>query len=114
MWPQLTANPSSQYIFPVLEGVSIFCLAHQDSLVFTNLFGGASGNEGTGLCNVPGLVQFLKTDSEISVHLVRLELHRSVWITFMATARHLNKRIHWLYRMYWAFHGYLLYQYVQV
>jgi hypothetical protein len=34
----------------VLEGVSIFCLAHQDSLVFTNLFGGASGNEGLGLC----------------------------------------------------------------
>jgi hypothetical protein len=32
----------------VLEGVSIFCLAHQDSLVFTNLFGGASGNEGLG------------------------------------------------------------------
>jgi hypothetical protein len=38
-----------QYIFTVLEGVSIFCLAHQDSLVFTNLFGGASGNEGLGL-----------------------------------------------------------------
>ena len=37
-----------EYIFPVLEGVSIFCLAHQDSLVFTNLFGGASGNEGVG------------------------------------------------------------------
>ncbi|RFU31628.1 hypothetical protein B7463_g4723, partial [Scytalidium lignicola] len=37
-----------EYIFTVLEGVSIFCLAHQDSLVFTNLFGGASGNEGVG------------------------------------------------------------------
>jgi hypothetical protein len=37
-----------EYIFPVLEGVSIFCLAHQDSLVFTNLFGGASGDEGLG------------------------------------------------------------------
>ncbi|TAQ84499.1 hypothetical protein B7494_g7178 [Chlorociboria aeruginascens] len=41
-----------EYIFPVLEGVSIFCLAHQDSLVFTNLFGGASGNEGIGLLSV--------------------------------------------------------------
>jgi len=39
-----------EYVFTVLEGVSIFCLAHQDSLVFTNLFGGASGNEGMGLC----------------------------------------------------------------
>lgn len=32
----------------MLEGVSIFCLANQQSLVFTNLFGGASGNEGLG------------------------------------------------------------------
>lgn len=39
-----------EYIFTVLEGVSIFCLAHQNSLVFTNLFGGASGNEGLGFC----------------------------------------------------------------
>ncbi|KAF2722237.1 OPT-domain-containing protein [Polychaeton citri CBS 116435] len=37
-----------EYVFPLLEGVSIFCLARQDNLVFTNLFGGASGNEGLG------------------------------------------------------------------
>lgn len=37
-----------EYIFTVLTGVSIFCLADQHSLVFTNLFGGASGNEGLG------------------------------------------------------------------
>ncbi|OBT85061.1 hypothetical protein VE02_07154 [Pseudogymnoascus sp. 03VT05] len=37
-----------EYVFPVLTGVSIFCLARQDNLVFTNLFGGASGNEGLG------------------------------------------------------------------
>lgn len=37
-----------EYIFTVLEGVSIFCLANQHSLVFTNLFGGASGDEGLG------------------------------------------------------------------
>ncbi|KAJ9474234.1 putative Oligopeptide transporter 1 (putative) [Pseudozyma hubeiensis] len=41
-----------EYIFPVLEGVSIFCLAKQDSSVFTNLFGGASGNEGLGFLSV--------------------------------------------------------------
>ena len=35
-----------EYVFTVLAGVSIFCLAKQDSLVFTNLFGGAQGNEG--------------------------------------------------------------------
>ncbi|KAJ5081067.1 OPT superfamily oligopeptide transporter [Penicillium angulare] len=41
-----------EWIFPVLEGVSIFCLANQSSLVFTNLFGGASGNEGLGFLSV--------------------------------------------------------------
>jgi hypothetical protein len=34
---------------PLLTGVSIFCLANQNSAVFTNIFGGASGNEGLGL-----------------------------------------------------------------
>ena len=38
-----------QYVMPVLTGVSFFCLANRDSLVFTNIFGGASGNEGLGL-----------------------------------------------------------------
>lgn len=41
-----------EYLFPVLEGVSIFCLANQKSLVFTNLFGGASGNEGLGFLSL--------------------------------------------------------------
>jgi len=37
-----------EYIFPLLQGVSIFCLAKRNSLVFTNLFGGSQGNEGLG------------------------------------------------------------------
>jgi hypothetical protein len=41
-----------EYLFPVLEGVSIFCLADQHNLVFTNLFGGASGNEGLGFLSL--------------------------------------------------------------
>lgn len=41
-----------EYMFPLLAGVSVFCLAHQDSLVFTNLFGGSSGNEGLGLFSI--------------------------------------------------------------
>ncbi|KAI5271550.1 OPT superfamily oligopeptide transporter [Aureobasidium subglaciale] len=41
-----------EYLFPVLEGVSIFCLANQKNLVFTNLFGGASGNEGLGFLSL--------------------------------------------------------------
>ena len=41
-----------EYIFTVLTGFSIFCLARQDSLVFTNLFGGSDGNEGLGFLSV--------------------------------------------------------------
>ncbi|KAJ5891674.1 uncharacterized protein N7473_007902 [Penicillium subrubescens] len=37
---------------PTLSAVSIFCLANQNSLVFTNLFGGSQGNEGMGLLSV--------------------------------------------------------------
>lgn len=36
-------------IFPLLTGVSIFCLANNHNLVFRNIFGGASNNEGMGL-----------------------------------------------------------------
>ncbi|EKM55312.1 uncharacterized protein PHACADRAFT_255841 [Phanerochaete carnosa HHB-10118-sp] len=38
-----------QWIFPLLTGVSIFCLANNSSAVFRNVFGGASNNEGMGL-----------------------------------------------------------------
>lgn len=41
-----------EYIFTVLTGVSIFCLADQNNLVFTSLFGGASGNEGLGFLSL--------------------------------------------------------------
>lgn len=38
-----------EYIAPTLTGVSIFCLANQDSPWFTRIFGGAAGNEGLGM-----------------------------------------------------------------
>lgn len=41
-----------EYIFPLLTGISIFCLAKRDNLVFTNLFGGAQGNEGLGFLSI--------------------------------------------------------------
>ncbi|KAF9225684.1 OPT superfamily oligopeptide transporter [Gyrodon lividus] len=45
------------YIFPLLGGFSIFCLASQHASpavqdVFTNIFGGAAGNEGLGLLSL--------------------------------------------------------------
>ncbi|KAL7917413.1 OPT oligopeptide transporter domain-containing protein [Trichoderma austrokoningii] len=36
------------WIAPIFQGISIPCLARQDSLVYTNLFGGAQNNEGLG------------------------------------------------------------------
>jgi hypothetical protein len=41
-----------QYIAPAFAGISIFCLTHQNSLLVTNLFGGAMANEGLGFLSV--------------------------------------------------------------
>ena len=41
-----------EWMFPLLQGVSIFCLANKHSMVFTNLFGGSQGNEGLGFLSV--------------------------------------------------------------
>lgn len=45
------------YIFPLLNGVNIFCLATQHvspgaQNVITNLFGGTDGNEGLGFLSI--------------------------------------------------------------
>jgi hypothetical protein len=45
------------YIFPLLNGVSIFCLASQKASpriqdIFTNFFGGTDGNEGLGFLSI--------------------------------------------------------------
>ncbi|KAJ3903968.1 OPT oligopeptide transporter protein-domain-containing protein [Lentinula edodes] len=41
-----------EYIFPLLTGFSVFCLADQNNSVFTNIFGGSNGNEGLGLLSI--------------------------------------------------------------
>ncbi|KAF5391029.1 hypothetical protein D9757_003990 [Collybiopsis confluens] len=41
-----------QWIFPVLTGVSVFCLIDQSHDTMRNIFGGASNNEGMGLLAV--------------------------------------------------------------
>lgn len=37
-----------EWIMPILNGISVFCLAKRDSLVFTQIFGGSNGDEGLG------------------------------------------------------------------
>jgi len=41
-----------EYIFPLLTGFSIFCLANPNSQDFTLIFGGSNGNEGLGLFSI--------------------------------------------------------------
>ncbi|KAK7038375.1 OPT oligopeptide transporter [Favolaschia claudopus] len=41
-----------EYIAPTLTGISIFCLANQNSAWFTRVFGGAAGNEGLGAFSI--------------------------------------------------------------
>ncbi|KAG6900828.1 hypothetical protein C0993_000147 [Termitomyces sp. T159_Od127] len=41
-----------EWIFPLLTGFSIFCLADQRSQDFTRIFGGSNGNEGLGLLSI--------------------------------------------------------------
>ncbi|KAH9833309.1 OPT oligopeptide transporter [Rhodofomes roseus] len=41
-----------EWIFPVLSGISIFCLADNHSSVIRNIFGGASSNEGMGILSI--------------------------------------------------------------
>ncbi|KAF8992748.1 oligopeptide transporter [Cyathus striatus] len=40
--------PVTNYDYRTLTGISIFCLANQNSAWFTRIFGGAAGNEGLG------------------------------------------------------------------
>ncbi|KAI8834203.1 OPT oligopeptide transporter protein-domain-containing protein [Chytriomyces cf. hyalinus JEL632] len=41
-----------QYLAPTLIGVSVFCLANQNSPRFTQLFGGVNNNEGLGILSI--------------------------------------------------------------
>ncbi|KAF7732503.1 hypothetical protein EC973_003249 [Apophysomyces ossiformis] len=54
-----------QYMFTVLGGVSIFCLAKRDSKLFMNLFGGTDPNEGLGILNLSFDWNFLSSISPL-------------------------------------------------
>ncbi|TFK74138.1 OPT superfamily oligopeptide transporter [Pluteus cervinus] len=41
-----------EWIFPLLTGFSVFCLANQHNPDFTRVFGGSNGNEGLGLLSI--------------------------------------------------------------
>ncbi|KAF2401938.1 OPT superfamily oligopeptide transporter [Trichodelitschia bisporula] len=54
-----------QWIMPVLLGISFFCLAKRDSLVFTNIFGGTNGNEGLGTLQLSFDWQYIANPSPL-------------------------------------------------
>lgn len=63
------------YIFPLLNGFSVFCLASQHASpdvqsIFTNLFGGADGNEGLGLLSISFDWQYI-TSTFVSLPLIQ-------------------------------------------
>jgi len=56
------------YIFPLLNGFSIFCMTSQRTSprvqdIFTNIFGGADGNEGLGLFSLSFDWQYIGSSS---------------------------------------------------
>jgi hypothetical protein len=60
IWEMLPA-----YIMPVLVGVNFFCLANQNSLTFTNFFGGSNGNEGMGILSLSFDWQYIANPSPL-------------------------------------------------
>jgi hypothetical protein len=59
------------YIFPLLNGFNIFCLASQHASpnvqdVFTNIFGGVESNEGLGLFSLSFDWQYIRSELALS------------------------------------------------
>ncbi|KAI6040850.1 OPT oligopeptide transporter protein-domain-containing protein, partial [Pisolithus marmoratus] len=70
------------YIFPLLNGISIFCLASQHAKpsiqdIFTNIFGGIDGNEGLGLLSISLDWQYITSQS---AYLTSHALPANTWI----------------------------------
>ncbi|CAK5278568.1 unnamed protein product [Mycena citricolor] len=58
-----------EWIFPMLTGFSIFCLADQRSPNFTRIFGGSNGNEGLGLLSISLDWQYISGGSPLAIPL---------------------------------------------
>ncbi|KAJ7475997.1 OPT oligopeptide transporter protein-domain-containing protein [Mycena latifolia] len=52
-----------EWMFPLLTGFSIFCLANPRSADFTRIFGGSNGNEGLGLLSICFDWQYISGES---------------------------------------------------
>ncbi|KAF7374751.1 OPT oligopeptide transporter [Mycena sanguinolenta] len=64
-----------EWMFPLLTGFSVFCLANPRSQDFTRIFGGSNGNEGLGVLSICFDWQYIsggKQFSRFQIYLLRL------------------------------------------
>lgn len=57
-----------EWIFPLLTGFSIFCLADPRSQTFTRIFGGTNGNEGLGILSICLDWQYISGGMDFSMY----------------------------------------------
>ncbi|SAM01283.1 hypothetical protein [Absidia glauca] len=73
-----------QYMFPLLGGFSIFCLAKDDSVWFTRLFGGTNVNEGLGILSLSFDWNFLSTYTPMVLPLwVQLNIYCGILLLWL-------------------------------
>ena len=61
-----------EWIFPLLTGLSIFCLANQRSADFTRIFGGSNGNEGLGVLSICFDWQYISPCTSILIYFLNM------------------------------------------
>ncbi|CAO3645188.1 unnamed protein product [Cunninghamella blakesleeana] len=73
-----------QYMFPLLSGVSIFCLANRQSIWFQRLFGGLSVNEGLGIMQLSFDWNYLSSLSPLVYPLfVQLNVYGGIFLLYI-------------------------------
>ena len=105
------------YIFPLLNGFSIICLATQKAPsgavdVITNLFGGSDGNEGLGFLSLGFDWQYI-TSTSMSLPLYQQGVHifvRSLPSVHDASLTFDSELLGWFVLLLYRRYGYLLFE----
>ncbi|KAI9307504.1 OPT family small oligopeptide transporter [Cunninghamella echinulata] len=73
-----------QYMFPLLSGISIFCIANRGSIWFQRLFGGLAVNEGLGILQLSFDWNYLSHHSPLVLPLyVQLNIIGGIFILYI-------------------------------
>lgn len=101
------------YIFPLLNGFNIFCLASQHAPqrtrdVFTNLFGGSDGNEGLGFLSLSFDWQYIGS-TFMSLPLIQQGVMFFLHLLLSSSStRVVSEFVDWIRLMLHHTHGHLL------